>query len=80
MIEISDRQYWRSMRYYDGILYCSILDIDGDDNWRMITSSEYDIHEGNISEKYYNIWFAGDDKIYDMDYADEMMVIPVRDI
>jgi hypothetical protein len=36
MIELSDKRYWKRMGYYDGVMYCSLLTIDGKDNWRMM--------------------------------------------
>ena len=40
MIEISEKQYWKKLNWYDGHLYCSLLNIDGKDGWRMIRDDE----------------------------------------
>ena len=34
-LEVSDEKYWRRFNYDDGLLYCSMLMIDGVDDWRM---------------------------------------------
>ena len=39
-IQISNAEYWKKMEWDDGILYCSLLSIDGKDNWRFITEKE----------------------------------------
>lgn len=39
-IEISDVKYERFLNYDDGLLYCSMVVIDGVDNWRMPSEDE----------------------------------------
>ena len=39
-IEISPRKYESYLNWYDGMLYCSLLVIDGVDDWRMPTIEE----------------------------------------
>jgi hypothetical protein len=39
-IEISDKQYEKVLNWHDGMLYCSMLVIDGKDDWRMPTIEE----------------------------------------
>ena len=39
-IEMSPRQYWKNMNYYDGLLYLSILSIDGKNDWRMFKNNQ----------------------------------------
>jgi hypothetical protein len=34
-IEISDRKYWKRLSYDDGLLYVSLLTIDGKNDWRL---------------------------------------------
>jgi len=87
MIELSAQKYWKRMNYYDGLLYCSLLDIDEKDNWRMMDNyHEYLSYRGlfpifpMIPEK--GKWYMGDvrksseENLKGMDY----WVIPVRDV
>lgn len=39
-IEVSSKEYWKGLNYYDALLYCELLDIDGVDDWRMPTIEE----------------------------------------
>ena len=39
-IEISPKEFEKKLNWHDGILYCSILTIDGKDDWRMPTKDE----------------------------------------
>ena len=39
-IEISNAKYWKKMDWNDGILYCSLLSIDGAEDWRPMTVEE----------------------------------------
>lgn len=39
-IEISSEEYERFLNYDDGLLYCSMVVIEGIDNWRMPTEDE----------------------------------------
>jgi len=39
-IEISPKEYERLLNYNDGLLYCSLLVIDGNNDWRMPTEAE----------------------------------------
>lgn len=32
-IEISSKEYWKELNYYDALLYCSMLVIDGKNEW-----------------------------------------------
>ena len=41
-IEIIDKQYERKLNWYDGKLYCSMMVIDGKDDWRLPTKEELD--------------------------------------
>ena len=83
-IEVSDRQYWKRMNYYDGILYVSMLSIDGVEDWRMIDSigekhrlwdMGYDFGECNVTW-YYEENREGVEYLNNKKY----WVIPVRDI
>jgi hypothetical protein len=92
MIEISDREYWKEMDYYSGLLYCSLLDIDGKDNWRMMYNyREYMKYLGyEYLGGYHGIWrevpesnkWYMDDNKYNIDkwlMVRDYWVIPVRD-
>jgi hypothetical protein len=79
-IEMSPPDYWREMNYYDGLMYCSILIIDGKNDWRMVRNWKelgLDMEDDDIMS-----WY-----IDDADYYNEYLfnnehywVIPVRDI
>jgi hypothetical protein len=49
-IEICDIQYWKPLTYYDSLLYCQLLNVDGYNNWRLFTSDEYINHKIIIKE------------------------------
>jgi hypothetical protein len=41
-IEVSDKKYWKKFdNYEDAKLYCSLLVIDGKNNWRMWYHDEW---------------------------------------
>jgi len=68
-IEVSPPDYWMEMNYYDGMLYCQLLTIDGKNDWRMVRN-------WNELELDIIAWY-----IDDVDYYNEhYWVIPVRDI
>jgi hypothetical protein len=86
-IEISERQYWKKMNYYDGLLYCQLLNIDGKDRWRMIHVDEktdeilLELYGINDVEEFaidsHPIWYG--DLNYSSWYENETFwVIPVR--
>ena len=70
-IEISDRQYWKRLNWYDGLLYLSLLNIDGKNNWRYPKSVE-------LSQP--DMWYAIDGLIMKGLQHNKHYVIPVRDI
>ncbi len=72
MIEISSEEYWKELNWYDGQLYCSLLNIDGKNDWRMISRDD-----GDDYGQWWP-WVAEDDK---KSWEDEIyLVIPVRDV
>ena len=74
MIEVSPEEYWKRMNYHDGLLYCSLLSIDGKDDWRMPTIEE-------MGDKRYGLqWYRddGDNILYN--FSEVYWIIPVRDI
>ena len=81
MVEVSDYEYWKEMNYYDGILYLSLLVIDGKDDWRMVRSFN-DILELNLDNAL-EIWNAiyGDGTWTERYLTNRIkLVIPVRDV
>jgi hypothetical protein len=86
-IEISPIEYWKVLSYEDSLLYCSLLVIDGKDNWRMINSEkEYNI----VRRRCKNVELCTDDFIwgeynrsfleYYEGFGENIWVVPVRDI
>ena len=84
-IEISDKKYWKRLSYDDGLLYCSLLSIDGVGDWRMVERWEYVKHD-----MYYlsglavsEMWIVGDNDEEKGYYKWEKLikrVIPVRGV
>ena len=82
-IEVIAKEYWKGLNYYDGLLYLSLLSIDGKDDWRMVERWEYDKHD-----MYYlsglavsEMWIVGDNDEEKGYYKWEKLikrVIPVR--
>ena len=40
-IEVSHHKHWSYLDYAEGELYCSMIIIDGKDDWRMIEYKEW---------------------------------------
>jgi hypothetical protein len=92
MIEISEREYWKILNYHDGLLYCSMLEIDGKNDWRMISDTDneelvngrdYKSDDGDVL--ILNVaalagkWYIEDVDEYDSDALTALYwVIPVR--
>jgi len=81
-IEIAPQEYFKELNYYDSLLYCQLLNIDGKNNWRMIKNyHEFSIVCPNIRRA---IWVVedgnvDDDSVWSLEF-DTFWVIPVRDI
>jgi hypothetical protein len=45
MIEIAPEVYWKKLNYYEAIMYCFSLNIDGKIGWRLPNSVEYELTE-----------------------------------
>jgi len=75
MIEIAPKEYWQIMNWYDGLLYLSLLEIDGHTDWRYPTSYE-------SPEKSKIAWYQEDVNCSDdiLTTKNEYYVIPVREV
>jgi hypothetical protein len=78
-IEISPRQYWKRLNYYDALLYLSILNIDGKEGWKLPSDNQkqyglptfkWTVEDGDDDD---------DDSVWSLEF-DTFWVIPVRDI
>jgi formylglycine-generating enzyme required for sulfatase activity len=61
-IEISPKEYERRLNWYDAMMYCQLLVIDGKDDWRLPTKEELDYichSENDFVGSYY--WSSTDD-------------------
>jgi hypothetical protein len=45
MIEIAPAEYCKKLNYYEAIMYCFSLNIDGKIGWRLPNSVEYELTE-----------------------------------
>jgi hypothetical protein len=79
-IEVSHKEYWKGLTFNDSLLYCSLLTIDGKDNWRMLKNYEefYFLSEKINLERWKSAWFLSDTTQYTNDAV--LTIIPVRDI
>ena len=75
-IEISDIKYWKPLNYDDAILYCSLLEIDGKNDWRLFTNDEYITHASIIKEIIVNNPGILHDKHIDMFCEDGLRLLP----
>lgn len=79
-IEISEEKYWKLLNYYDGMLYLSLLTIDGKNDWRMF---KYWLEGVKYDEKVWGImWYGEDVKMSSEDdlINKQYLVVPVRDV
>jgi hypothetical protein len=77
-IEIADIKYWKKLNYYDGLLYCQLLSIDGVDDWRML---KRDDNWTLVTELVFMVkWFYNTDLAEHLKYRNIYWVVPVRDI
>jgi hypothetical protein len=77
-IEISEEKYWKLLNYYDGMLYLSLLTIDGKNDWRMF---KYWLEGANYDEKVWGMmWYGEDERTSEDDLINKQyLVVPVRD-
>jgi hypothetical protein len=82
-IEISPKEYWKKLNYHDGLLYCTMVVIDNNTDWRMLKnieeyrkclSANAEIGIGSILEEDINLYSA------DFLRRRKFHIIPVRDI
>lgn len=75
-IEIAPNEYWKRLNWNDGLLYLSLLIIDGKNNWRYPKSVE-------LSQPQPDTWYIIDGEVL-ADFPEFLerkhYVIPVRDI
>ena len=79
-IEISPRQYWKNMNYYDGLLYLSVLSIDGKNDWRMFKNNQ---ELATVMYTDMELWYSDDEldveTVWNLEY-DKFLILPVRDV
>ena len=85
MIEISSNEYWKELNYRDALLYCSLLDIDGKNDWRLPNDEEGDVYElydrmTEYANHMSSVWTVEDLETYPDLHSYEYLCIPVRDI
>lgn len=78
MIEVSDRQYWKSLSYDDMMLYLMVLGIDNKNDWRLPTKVELEDILKIENKSHY--WYS--DKTIAKSIAQRvcLLTIPVRDL
>jgi hypothetical protein len=81
MVEISEEKYWKLLNYYDGMLYLSLLTIDGKNDWRMFKYwLEGAKFNGDIKD-WGMMWYAEDANCSEDDLINKQyLVVPVRDV
>jgi hypothetical protein len=87
-IEVIAKEYWKGLNYYDGLLYLSLLSIDGKDDWRMIRDDiEWDIIDVGIKKDIFenfnmNCWWMDDVYAFSNVFLHntKYLIIPIRDI
>ena len=77
MIEIAPKEYWKKLKYYDALLYCSLLVIDGKNDWRLPTIDEVKLI--SKPEKPYVIWYSGLNRL-ELWQQNMFICVPVKDI
>jgi hypothetical protein len=79
-IEISPKEYWKSMCRDEAQMYCLFLEIDGKKDWRFPTFYEL---KGNDSTHHISMlgeWYAEDLDDPNLGDPDDLYcIIPVRD-
>jgi hypothetical protein len=79
-IEMSPREYWKNMNYYDGLLYLSVLSIDGKNDWRMFKNNQ---ELATVMYTDMELWYSDDEldveTVWNLEY-DKFLILPVRDV
>ena len=79
-IEMSPRQYWKNMNYYDGLLYLSVLSIDGKNDWRMFKNNQ---ELATVMYTDMELWYSDDEldveTVWNLEY-DKFLILPVRNV
>ena len=77
MIEVSDKEYWKSLSYDDMMLYLMVLSIDKND-WRLPTMLE--IEDILKIENKSPFWYSDKTIAKSIAQRVSLMTIPVRDL
>lgn len=79
-IEMSPREYWKNMNYYDGLLYLSVLSIDGKNDWRMFKNNQ---ELATVMYTDMELWYSDDEldveTVWNLEY-DKFLILPIRDV
>ena len=79
-IQMSPREYWKNMNYYDGLLYLSVLSIDGKKDWRMFKNNQ---ELATVMYTDMELWYSDDEldveTVWNLEY-DKFLILPVRDV
>ena len=78
MIEVSDKQYWKSLSYDDMMLYLMVLSIDNKNDFRLPTKVELEdiLKIANKSP----FWYSDKNIAKSIAQRVCLMTIPVRDL
>ena len=74
-IELSPEKYWAKLNWYDTILYLSMLEIDGKNDWILPTEQYAKFKNLSILT-----WFDNDNLTFEEEFLQSKLfhVIPVR--
>ena len=79
-IEMSPRENWKNMNYYDGLLYLSVLSIDGKKDWSMFKNNQ---ELATVMYTDMELWYSDDEldveTVWNLEY-DKFLILPVRNV